>query len=213
LSWPSSAPSSASPDQAQPGIPPLPSSSPWQRLLRTVLAWSLALTTLLIAGDRPALAARTTNSYDGNIYALYAGNGSLVPPRSTLEQALADHRPVLLAFYLDDSADSKTFAPTLSELQRLWGPVTELILLPTDPLQGRSDTGPTDPAHYWNGTIPQVVVLDQRGTVRLDASGQVDVDAVNAVLSEITGLTLPEAGRSSRSFEVNELNSEIVASS
>lgn len=173
----------------------------------------LAVSAFVLGGVEPAAAARTTNSYDGNIYALYAGNGSLVPPRSSLEQALADHRPVLLAFYLDDSADSKTFAPTLSELQRLWGPVVELILLPTDPLQGRAETGPSDPAHYWNGSIPQVVVLDADGTLRFDASGQVDIDAINTVLSSITGLTLPENGRSSRSFEVNELNSEIVSRS
>lgn len=185
----------------------------WQPLLRAVLGWLLAFTTLLGAAVQPVWAARTTNSYDGNIYALYAGNGSLVPPRSTLAEALADHRPVLLAFFLDDSADSKTFAPTLSELQRLWGASTELILLPTDPLQGRDDGGRTDPAHYWNGSIPQVVVFDQKGQVRMDASGQVDVDAINAVLSEITGLELSEQARSSRSFEVNELNSEIVSRS
>ena len=182
-------------------------------MLAATLAWVLLVSALMVGAASPAWAARNTNSYDGNIYALYAGNGSLVPPRSTLEQALADHRPVVLAFYLDDSADSKTFAPTLSELQRLWGPVVELILLPTDPLQGRADNGRTDPAHYWTGSIPQVVVLDAEGTVRLDASGQVDVDAINAVLAEITGLALPEEGRSSRSFEVNELNSEIVSRS
>ena len=182
-------------------------------VLLAVLSLILVLTTSVLAGASPAWAARTTNSYDGNIYALYAGNGSLVPPRSTLEQALKDHRPVLLSFFLDDSADSKTFAPTLSELQRLWGPVVELILLPTDPLQGRVDTGPTDPAHYWNGSIPQVVVLDASGKLRFDSSGQVDVDAINAVLSEVTGLALPEGGKVSSSFEVNELNSEIVARS
>ena len=192
------------------GRQPLPG---WQRLLRLVFSWLLLLTALVSTGAQPVWAARTTNSYDGNIYALYAGNGSLVPPRSTLAEALADHRPVLLAFFLDDSADSKTFAPSLSELQRLWGSSTELILLPTDPLQGRGDNGRTDPAHYWNGSIPQVVVFDQQGKVRLDASGQVDVDAINAVLSEITGLALPEQGRNSQSFEVNELNSEIVSRS
>jgi hypothetical protein len=184
-----------------------------QRLLGAALSLILVLTALVAAGADPAWAARNTNSYDGNIYALYAGNGSLVPPRSSLDQALSDHRPVLLAFYLDDSADSKTFAPTLSELQRLWGPVVELILLPTDPLQNRPESGPTDPAHYWNGSIPQVVLLDADGRVRFDRSGQVDVDAINAVLSEITGVALPEGGSLSRSLEVNELNSEIVSRS
>ena len=50
------------------------------RLVRLLFSLLLALTLLPAA----AFAARDTNSYDGNIYALYAGNGSLVPPRTTL---------------------------------------------------------------------------------------------------------------------------------
>ena len=59
--------------------------APLARLLQRFAALALgllaALSTLL-AGGSAALAARDTNSYDGNIYALYAGNGSVVPPRS-----------------------------------------------------------------------------------------------------------------------------------
>ena len=62
-----------------------------------------------------------SDSYDGNIYALYAGNGSLVPPASTLEESLAEGRTAVIVYYLDDSAVSKRFAPVVSELQRLWG--------------------------------------------------------------------------------------------
>ena len=91
-------------------------------------------------GVQPAQAALTTNSYDGNIYALYAGNGSLVPPRSSLAQALADHRPAAVIYYLDDDAASKQFSPVVSELQRLWGNSVELIPLVTDPLQNRATT-------------------------------------------------------------------------
>ena len=43
---------------------------------------SVCLSLLLLAS--PVGAARDSNSYDGNIYALYAGNGSLVPPAGTL---------------------------------------------------------------------------------------------------------------------------------
>ena len=59
------------------------------RLLKPLAA--LVLSALLALGLAPgaAEAARDTNSYDGNIYALYAGNGSLVPPRSTLADAMA----------------------------------------------------------------------------------------------------------------------------
>ena len=162
-------------------------------------------------GGPPAWAALTTNSYDGNIYALYAGNGSLVPPRSSLQQALADQRPAVLVYYLDDAADSKRFSPVVSELQRLWGNGIELIPLMTDLLQNRPETGRDDPAHYWHGRIPQVVVLDGRGQVLLDAEGQVDVDRINAAVSQATGIPLPERATRSSTVSFNELNAEVVS--
>ena len=182
------------------------------RLLQPLAA--LALSLLLALGLLPAAAqaARDTNSYDGNIYALYAGNGSLVPPRGTLAQAMADHRTIVLGFFLDDSAASKQYAVVFNELQRLWGRTAELILLPTDPLQNRAGQGPTDPATYWKGVIPQVVVFNAEGQPVLDESGPVSIDAINAALTKATGLKPQGDVTFSLSREVNELNSEIVAS-
>ncbi|MCX5930406.1 MAG: thylakoid membrane photosystem I accumulation factor [Cyanobacteria bacterium] len=165
---------------------------------------------LLLAPASPAAAALTTNSYDGNIYSLYAGNGSLVPPRSSLAQALADHRPVVLIFYLDDSADSKQFAPVVSELQRLWGSRVEIIPLTTDQLQNRPEEGSSDPAHYWNGLIPQVVVLDPAGRVVFDGKGQVSTESISAAMSKATGLNPAGSANTSATRSFNELNSEVV---
>jgi hypothetical protein len=178
------------------------------RLARLLLSLLLALTLLPAA----AYAARDTNSYDGNIYALYAGNGSLVPPRSTLAQALEEHRPVVLGFFLDDSAASKQYAVVFNELQRLWGRTAELILLPTDPLQNRQGQGAGDPATYWHGEIPQVVVFNTAGKPVLDETGPVSIDAINAALTEVTGLKPQGNVTLSLNREVNELNSEIVPS-
>ena len=182
------------------------------RLIQPLAALGLVL--LLTIGLLPASAqaARDTNSYDGNIYALYAGNGSLVPPRSTLAQAMADHRPIVLGFFLDDSAASKQYAVVFNELQRLWGRSAELILLPTDPLQDRKGQGPVDPATYWKGVIPQVVVFNQEGKAVLDQSGPVSIDAINTALTEVTGLKPQGDVTLSLNLEVNELNSEIVPS-
>lgn len=36
----------------------------------------------------PAMAGLTDDRYDGDIFALYAGNGSLVPPKITLADSL-----------------------------------------------------------------------------------------------------------------------------
>ena len=182
------------------------------RLLNSLAA--LVLSALLALGLAPgaAIAARDTNSYDGNIYALYAGNGSLVPPRSTLAQALEEHRPVVLGFFLDDSAASKQYAVVFNELQRLWGRTAELILLPTDPLQNRPAQGAGDPASYWHGQIPQVVVFNAEGQAVLNESGPVSIDAINAALTKVTGLKPQGDVTLSLSRDVNELNSEIVPS-
>ena len=185
-----------------------------EHLLRLLLSSALGL--LLAAGlvglgSHPAQASLTNNSYDGNIYALYAGNGSLVPPRSSLAQAMADQRPAVVIYYLDDDAASKQFAAVVSELQRLWNRNIELIPLVTDPLQNRADTGPSDPAHYWRGVVPQVVVFDSQGKVIFDEQGAVSVDAINASLSLATGIALPEGGTRSSTESFNELNSEVVS--
>jgi hypothetical protein len=153
-----------------------------------------------------ARASLDDNRYDGNIFALYAGNGSLVPPRLTLAEALNDHRVTLLVYYLDDSAVSKRFAGVVSELQRVWGNSIELMPLVTDPLQGREDRGPTDPLHYWRGVVPQVVVLGQEGQMMLDAPGQVEIDTIHAALSRATGLPLPPSSSERRMTSFNELN-------
>jgi hypothetical protein len=184
-------------------------------LVLRALTRALPVVCLLLSllGLAPAIAqaSLTTNSYDGNIYALYAGNGSLVPPRSSLERALAEHRPAVVVYYLDDDTSSKQFAPVVSELQRLWGNSIELIPLVTDPLQNRPDQGPADPAHYWHGRIPQVVVFSPEGKVLLDAEGQVGLDSINDAVSQATGITIPEEFRRSTTMSINELNAEVVS--
>lgn len=169
----------------------------------------LAAALLLLAGliwPAAAHASLEDDRYDGNIFALYAGNGSLVPPRLSLADALADHRVSVLVYYLDDSATSKRFAGVVSELQRVWGSAIELLPLVTDPLQGREDGGPTDPLHYWRGSIPEVVVLAADGRQVFAGSGQVDLAALHEALSQATGIPLPPdlAQRTAVSF--NELN-------
>ncbi|MEB3202387.1 MAG: thylakoid membrane photosystem I accumulation factor [Synechococcus sp.] len=181
------------------------------QLLTQALGQILVLIVIFKLAVYPAQASLTSNSYDGNIYALYAGNGSLVPPRSSLAQAMADQRPAVVIYYLDDDAASKQFAAVVSELQRLWNRNIELIPLVTDPLQNRAETGPNDPAHYWRGVVPQVVVFNSQGKVIFDEQGAVSVDAINAAISQATGIALPEGGTRSSTESFNELNSEVVS--
>jgi hypothetical protein len=174
-------------------------------VLRSLLVAGLCL--LLLAS--PSEAARDTDSYDGNIFALYAGNGSLVPPATTLKDALEKNRTSVIVYYLDDSSTSKIFAPVVSELQRLWGREVELLPFTTDAFQGDDSQDLSDPATYWHGTIPQVVVIDGKGTVLLDEEGQVPLEAINAAISAATGIEAPVQGSTTISF--NELNTEVLS--
>ncbi|MEA5390780.1 thylakoid membrane photosystem I accumulation factor [Cyanobium gracile UHCC 0139] len=193
-----------------------PARVPLPRLRSRPLAglWALLLTVVLGLLWAPAEAAASLENdrYDGNIFALYAGNGSLVPPRSSLAQSLEEHRVAVLVYYLDDSSVSKQFSPVVSELQRVWGNAVDLIPLVTDPLQNRPDGGLADPAHYWDGLIPQVVVIDGTGRVVFDRHGQVSVDAINTAVSEATGIPMAPGSGNSATLSFNELNSEVVAS-
>ena len=173
-------------------------------LIRSIVA---VLALMLIA--LPAQAIRETDSYDGNIFALYAGNGSLVPPAVTLADSQKAGRTSVIVYYLDDSRTSKAFSPAVSELQRLWGNSVDLLPLTTDALQGRATNDRTDPAHFWHGIVPQVVVINGDGQLLLDEEGQVPLEQINAAISEATGLPAPQGQSMSLSF--NELNTEVIS--
>ena len=188
---------------------PLFSTMPLLSIMRPVLRSLIAAGLCLLLLASTAEAARDTDSYDGNIFALYAGNGSLVPPATTLKDALENARTSVIVFYLDDSSTSKIFAPVVSELQRLWGREVDLLPLTTDAFQGDNSQDPADPATYWHGTIPQVVVINGEGTVLLDQDGQGPLEAINAAISTATGIEAPAQGSTTISF--NELNTEVIS--
>ena len=181
------------------------------------LAILLLLGSWLLGPVAPAAASLENDRFDGNIYALYAGNGSLVPPRTSLAQALKDGRVTALVFYLDDSSASKRYAAVVSELQRVWGNTIELMPLATDPLlpaakgRGAKALPVDDPSRYWSGLIPQVVVLDRQGKIVFDESGQVPIDSVHEALSRATGLPQPPPSAPGAPRSFNELNSEVVS--
>lgn len=176
----------------------------------SVLAFVVAAMVLLLPSA--AWASRLNNAYDGNIFPLYAGDGAMVPPRDTLADSLRRHRSTVLAFYLDDCSDCKRFAPTLSRLNGEFRTSANVIALSTDSLGRPEDASPDDPAHYWRGVVPQVVIFDQNGEVVLDRAGQIPLEDLEQTLLTALGLELPESMAQSRtqSIEVNEINAEVV---
>ena len=155
----------------------------------------------------PAYGSRISDSYDGNIFPIYAGNGSLVPPQTSLKESIQNKRISILFFYLDDSADSKALAPVIAGLDLIWKNNIDIIPLTTDELQNKDFTDPLEEGFYWNGYIPQTIILDETGAVKFDKNGLLDLDEVNKVISEIKGIKLEDSSFTVESF--NEYNSQI----
>ncbi len=159
----------------------------------------------------PVYGSRISDSYDGNIFPIYAGNGSLVPPQTTLKEAIQNKRVSILFFYLDDSADSKALAPLIAGLDLIWKNNIDIIPMTTDELQNKDFTDPLEEGFYWNGYIPQTIIIDENGLIKFDKNGLIDLDEVNQVISEIKGIEFEDSSFSVKSF--NEYNSQISKSS
>ena len=174
--------------------------------MKKIINFIVSLVIIFTLNIYPASAARDTNSYDGNIYPIYAGNGSLVPPPNSLSDSLKNKRTSVIVYYLDDTSSSKEFAPVVSGIKLLWSSAIDLLPLTTDEIQGKETSDKSNPAYYWHGNIPQVVILSGDGEVLLDEEGQVSIDQINEAISKSTGLNIPEFEITIKSF--NEYNSE-----
>tara|TARA_Y100001970_G_scaffold248635_1_gene318355 strand:+ start:116 stop:667 length:552 start_codon:yes stop_codon:yes gene_type:complete len=168
----------------------------------------LIILLIFFSTSTKANAARDTNSYDGNIFPIYAGNGAIVPPTTTLQESLKNERVSVLFFYLDDSSDSKAMAPVISGLDLIWKDNIDIIALTTDELQNEVESdNPNQPNYYWNGLIPQTIIIDNNGDVKFDNNGLVDIDDLNKIIGKIKGIKVDDTAFSVESF--NEYNSII----
>ena len=59
---------------------------------------SILLISILFFLNNPVNAARTTDSYDGNIFPIYAGNGSIVPPQTSLKESIENGKDIYFVF-------------------------------------------------------------------------------------------------------------------
>ncbi|AFY48674.1 hypothetical protein Nos7524_2856 [Nostoc sp. PCC 7524] len=179
----------------------------WRRLVSKCL---LLLTCLFIVSTQPALAGINDDIYDGNMFVVYAGNGSLVPPKITLAQSLAEHRPTVLAFYLDDSRDCKQYAIVISRVQEFYGQVAEIMPINVDTIPAKNSYDPTEPGYYYTGGVPQVVVFDQSGKVVLNKQGQVPYEEIDDRLREVFDLLPRTESVQLRRRSFNEFSSELA---
>jgi hypothetical protein len=148
--------------------------------------------------------------YDGNIFVVYAGNGSLVPSKLTLKQSLARNIPVILVYYLDDNSDSKQFALLVSRLQEFYGRAASIIPVGVDSIPPQNKYQPDEVGYYYRGAIPQTVILDQKGKKVFDEIGQIKFESADDVLREVFDLLPRSESVELKRRTFNEFNSELV---
>lgn len=194
-------------------IPNLTAHCTARRLIaRCLVSIAVIFSCLLLLGTQPALAGLNDDRYDGNIFVLYAGNGSLVPPRVTLTESLQREKPSLLVFYADDSSDCKRFSTVISQLQAPYGRVASFIPVNIDSLSPEVTYTPTDPGYYYKGLVPQTVLINQKGKVVLDETGQLAYEQIDDVFRELFDLLPRTESVELKRRQFNELNAELTKS-
>ena len=179
--------------------------------LRLTLVGVLAIATLWLSlGSPPALADLNDDNYDGNIFALYAGNGSIVPPKFSLAQSLKQDKPTLLVFYVDDSRDSKKFSSVISQLQAPYGRVANFVAVAADSFPFKDSYDKTEPGYYFKGAVPQTVLFDAAGNVVLDEVGQASYEELDDKMREMFDLLPRTQSAELRRRPINEVNGELV---
>ncbi|NJQ98919.1 MAG: thioredoxin family protein [Hydrococcus sp. CSU_1_8] len=158
----------------------------------------------------PARADINDDRLDGNIFVVYAGNGSLVPPRLTLGESLKRKMPVILVYYLDDNSDCKQFAIVVSRMQEFYGRAASIIPVSVDSLPVKANYSPDELGYYYEGVIPQTVILDETGKMVFNGKGQVKYEAVDDVLRKVFDLVPRAESVQLKRRSFNEFNTELV---
>ena len=183
--------------------------SRWLNRRLTIVALSMLLCLLSLSLAIPgAMAALEDDRYDGDIFALYAGNGALIPPRSTLQNSLKVGKPTVVVYYLDDSSDCKTYSLTVSRIQEFYGRAMDISAVRVDALPLKEKYEPTEEGYYYKGYVPQTVIFDATGKVRLDEIGNVSYEKIDDTLRQIFDLVPREDSGPLKRRRINEVTTE-----
>lgn len=179
--------------------------SSWQRIISSCLL----VICLFVLNIQPALAGINDDRFDGNIFVLYSGNGSLVPPKVSLATSLAKKKPAILVFFVDDSSDCKQYAAVVSQMQAFYGRAANIIPINVDAIVAKPSYQPTEPGYYYENVVPHVVVFNQSGEVVLNEKGQVPYERVDDVLREVFDLLPRSQSVELKRRVVNEISTEV----
>ncbi len=178
----------------------------WLQQLAIVAA-ILVFTCLL---SNPAMAGIEDDKYDGNVFVLYAGNGSLVPAKISLADSLKVNKPAIMVFYVDDSTDCKKYSTTISQLQGYYGKAASFIPVTVDSLALDKKYSNTEAGYYYGGTVPQTVVIDKQGKVRLNEAGVILFEKVDDAMRDVFELLPRKDSIELKRRSFNEFNSELA---
>ena len=171
---------------------------------------SLCLICLFSIFSPDALAGINDDRYDGNIYVVYAGNGSLIPPPLDFTESRSREMPIILVYYLDDSSDCKKFSIVVSRMQKFYGRAASIIPVTVDSIPLKANYSRGELGYYYRGLVPQTVVLDQEGQVVFDEQGQIPYEDVDDVLREVFDLLPRSESVELKRRSFNEFNYELV---
>lgn len=166
--------------------------------------------TITLGFPNAATAGMDDDHYDGNIFVVYAGNGSLVPSKLTLAESLKRKTPVVLVYYLDDSKDCKQFSIVVSRIQEYYGRAASIIPVNVDSMPVKSSYTPDEPGYYYKGVVPQTVILNQKGKTVFNGKGQVKFEAIDDSLREVFELLPRTESVELKRRSFNEFNTELV---
>lgn len=181
----------------------------WSKIFLSSFSFLLAIFFLLLIATPTALASLNDDKFDGNIFALYAGNGSLVPARITLQDSLKNSKPTLLVFFLDDSKDCKQFSTVVSQLQEFYGRAADFIPVNVDAMINPVTDDSKKVAYYYQGFVPQTVLINQQGEVVINEKGQVPFEKIDDVFREVFDLLPRSESAELKRRIVNEINVEL----
>jgi hypothetical protein len=181
----------------------------WRNLSKVVLSLVLVVTCGLIWLTPPAHAGLKDDHYDGSIFPLYAGNGSLVPPKVTLAASFKREAPTLLFLYLDDSSDCKQYSSVISQLDAFYGRAVDIIAISVDAIPPKSSYTPDEPGYYYKGLVPQVAVFNQTGELLLNETGSVPFEKVDDIFRELFDLLPRSESVELKRRQANEINVEL----
>nr|WP_245602788.1 thylakoid membrane photosystem I accumulation factor [Gloeothece verrucosa] len=167
-------------------------------------------TSLCIFATSPANAGIDDDRLDGNIFVVYAGNGSLVPSKITLSESLQRQMPAIIVYYLDDSSDCKQYAGVVSRLQEFYGRAASIIPISVDSIPIKDSYSINEVGYYYDGAVPQTVILDQQGKEVFNGKGQVKYEAMDDVLRQVFDLLPRSESIQLKRRSFNEFNSELV---